>query len=557
MGTVGLSFGSPTSGTGFDVSKTVSQIVGNLEAIENPWKNQLTKLAAQDTQLSSLGTLLASLSTDVGRLTDFQGVLAAKSGSSSNNNVLQLTGATPGATAGTHTIIVTNLAQTSSGHLDSITNVTDTLSGSITIKVGSSPSQTITVGSTSNTLAGLSAAINAAGIGVTANKITDANGSRLSLVSGTSGAGGELSITSNITDVTQANTPLAYNLSQPGTNANLSVDGDMIATASNTVTNVIPGVTFQLLSSAPGTQVQVVVANDTSDVEVVLGAFVSDYNAVIRTINSQEGNDSSGNPQPLYGSPTLSVLQQQILGSMASQNPAGYLDAVPNTTDTLSGSLTIQVGGGTAKTFTLDGTNNTLSGLVDTINAAGIGLDAIIRTDPSGSYLALNSRTVGASGALVVTSNLTDVTNNNTSLNYNGSGTNVAGLTGLGVSVNNDGTLSLNSSSLSNVLTSNYSGVIAFFQYANSWGENFSSTLKNANSGKLGIIGLALSSNSNIESNLNADIARESSLISVQQKSLTLQLNSVNAIMQALPRQLNQVNQLYAAITGYNSSRNG
>ena len=31
MGTVGLSFGTPASGTGFDVSATVAEIVGNLQ----------------------------------------------------------------------------------------------------------------------------------------------------------------------------------------------------------------------------------------------------------------------------------------------------------------------------------------------------------------------------------------------------------------------------------------------------------------------------------------------------------------------------------------------
>ena len=41
MGTVGLSFGSPTSGAGFDVSSTVAEIVSNLQNVETPWKNQL------------------------------------------------------------------------------------------------------------------------------------------------------------------------------------------------------------------------------------------------------------------------------------------------------------------------------------------------------------------------------------------------------------------------------------------------------------------------------------------------------------------------------------
>ena len=44
MGTVGLNFGAATSGTGFDVSSTVAEIVGNLQNVETPWKTQLTTL---------------------------------------------------------------------------------------------------------------------------------------------------------------------------------------------------------------------------------------------------------------------------------------------------------------------------------------------------------------------------------------------------------------------------------------------------------------------------------------------------------------------------------
>ena len=61
MGAVGLNFGSATSGQGFDVTSTVNQIVTNLQAVETPWKTQLTALASKDTALSSLGTQIVNL----------------------------------------------------------------------------------------------------------------------------------------------------------------------------------------------------------------------------------------------------------------------------------------------------------------------------------------------------------------------------------------------------------------------------------------------------------------------------------------------------------------
>lgn len=555
MGTVGLSFGSPTAGTGINVSQTVSQIVSNLQGVETPWKNQLTTLQSQDSAFSNLGTLLSNLSNDVSQFTDFQGVLSSMEGSSSDTGVLELTAATSSAVAGTHTITVNSLAQTSSGYMDAVTNASDTLSGSITIQVGSGTAQTINVGSNSNTLAGLASAINAAAIGVTANVITDASGSRLSLVSGTSGTGGDLTVTSNLTDATTS-TALNYNTAQAGANASLTVDGVGISSASNTVSNVIPGVTFQLLSSAPGTDVQVVIANDTSGVETALAAFVSDYNSLISAINTQEGVDSSGNAEPLYGSPTLSLLQEQILGAFVAQNPTGYLDPVSSLTDTLSGSITIQVGSNSPQTITLDSSDNTITGLASAINSANMGVSATVSTNASGSFLELNSGQVGSAGELTITSNLTDATTNS-SLNYNNASGDLNSLTSLGISVNNDGTLTLDQSSLTSVLNNDYSSVVAFFQDANSWGQNFSNVLSNTGTTAGGLIASALSADSNIESNLNADISREDSIISAQQKSLTLEMNSVNEILTSLPSQLNQANELYSAITGYNQTQNG
>src|ERR1700690_2632235 len=109
MGTVGISFGSPTSGAGFDVSSTVAEIVGNLQNVETPWKNQLTSLESQDAAISNLGTLYSNLSNDISQLTDFTGTRAQKTGSSSDTNVLELTTATFSALAGTHTVVVNNL----------------------------------------------------------------------------------------------------------------------------------------------------------------------------------------------------------------------------------------------------------------------------------------------------------------------------------------------------------------------------------------------------------------------------------------------------------------
>ncbi len=670
MGTVGLSFGSPTSGAGFDVSATVAAIVGNLKNVETPWKTQLTDLQAQDTAISSLGTLMSSLSNDLSQLTDFTGIMAQKTGSSSDNNVLQLTAASSSSVAGTHTVVVNTLAKTSSGYLVPITNASDTLAGSITLQVGGGTAQTITIGSSNNTLASLASAINSSGAGITASVLTDSSGSRLSLVSGTSGLKGNLTVTSSLTDASNSNAALGYTSSVTGADASLTVDGVGLTSASNTVTNLVPGLTFQLLSpsakESDGSleQVQIVIGNDNTAVVSTVNQFVADYNSLIGAMNTQQGNDSSGNPEPLFGSPALTMLQQQLMTGLNTQNPNGYLDSIATNTDTLlSGSITIQVGSGTAHTVTLDSSSNTLQGMADAINSANFGVTASVITHGTESNLSLLSQTTGPSGALTVNSNISATSNtylgftgvmasdgynaagaldpiagsgdllagsiaiqvgggntqtitldssNNTlqgladaingtagigvtatvssdgttlsllsgtpgadgnltvtsnildtttattsTLNYTNS-SDLSGLASLGISVSTkaDGSLTFDASTLDSVLNSDFKGVLGFFQNANSWGQNFSTIMNNAGtSSSKGILSLAAKANSSNESTLNAYISKEESLISIQQVSLTAELNSANQIMQQLPTMLEGINQLYSAITGYNQNK--
>jgi len=550
MGTVGLSFGSPTSGAGFDVSSTVSSIVANLQNVETPWKNQLSSLESQDTVLSNLGTLFSNLSNDMTSLTDFQGVLALKEGSSSNPDVVDITSASSSAVAGSYTMTVTSLATTANGYLAPITNGSDALTGSLAITTASGTT-TIDVpatGSGNDNLQGLANAITSAGIGVNATVLTDANGSRLVLTSTTSGSGGSLSVSSSVMD---GSTTLGYTSQlATGANASLTVNGVTLSSASNTVTNLIPGVTLQLLGTS-SSDVQVTIANDNSAVESTVNQFVADYNSLISAINAQEGNDASGNPEPLFGSPTLSSLQQELLTSINYQNPGGYLSAVANASDTLTGSVTIN---GTQVNVPAAGSgNDNITGLAAAINSANVGVIASVVNNGSGPQLVLAPTTSGAS--ITASSNITDSTSG-TSLTYTSNGAGVSGLTSLGISMGNDGTISLDETSLDSVLNSDFSGVQAFFQNANSWGMTFNTMLSNAGtSNPVGVLKLAQNSNSSIESSLNSQISRENLLISSQQASLTNELNSANEILQELPTQLQGVDEMYSAISGYNENK--
>ncbi len=318
MGTVGLSFGSATSGAGFDVETTVNNILAIQQATETPLKTQLTSLQAQDTVFTTLGTDLATLSTSLQALTDATGTFAEKQGSSSDTNVLTLTSADSSAVAGSHTVVVNSLATTASKVSDEVASASDTLTGSITVN---GHAISVATGST-QTLTNLSAAINLANLGVTSRVITDANGSRLSLTSATSGDAGAVAVTSTLAD---SGTTIGFTHGQSGANASLTVDGVDIASASNTVTGAIPGVTFQLLSS-PGTSVQIQVTNDNTAIESAFTSLTTAYNSVIKDINAQEKNDTTtGNAEPLYGDPTLSLIQTRLQAALFGGAASGSI----------------------------------------------------------------------------------------------------------------------------------------------------------------------------------------------------------------------------------------
>ena len=116
--------------------------------------------------------------------------------------------------------------------------------------------------------------------------------------------------------------------------------------SSNTVSNAIPGVTFQLLGSAPGTQIQVEITNNNTDIETAVGKFVSAYNAVINDINGQEKNDSTGQAEPLFGSPTLALIQSQISGALFSGAASGAIKNITQLGIELNndGTLTLERG---------------------------------------------------------------------------------------------------------------------------------------------------------------------------------------------------------------------
>src|SRR6185437_12552900 len=412
-------------------------------------------------------------------------------------------------------VVVSTLAQTNSYYSNDFANSSDLIAGGLTLTIRG-VQKTINADSGGDTLTQLAANINNAEVGVTANVITDAGGQRLSLTSNTSGSAGGFTIASTLTDATTPATIIGFTQAQPGSDASFTVDGISETSSSNTVSNAIPGVTFQLLASAPSSPVQIEITNNNSSVETAVNAFVTSYNQAMKDINAQEGNDSSGNPQPLYGSPNLAMLQEQLQSALTfmtsgtltatagSGSPASWELQAPSANDTYTVAAgafgTGSNGTGSSAAITIP---STLTQIAAALNAPGTGYSATL--DPTATVL--NVTAASSSPATLAATAPT--------LASSGTGT-VTSLTQLGIGVNNDGTLTFDSSTLDSLLNSNYQDVASFLQPGNgftSFGDNFTSMLNNlGNAGPDGIVYLALQSNQSTESTLNTDIANEDAL---------------------------------------------
>jgi flagellar hook-associated protein 2 len=582
MGTVGINFGAATSGTGFDVTTTVASIVANLKAVETPWTTQLTSLKAQSTAFTSIGTDLATLSNSLQALTDFQGVTATKLGSSSDTNILSLGIAGATAASGSHSVVVSQLAQASFEY-SGLVPTTDILTGAFTIQVGSGAATTIPVVSgTSDTLQTYAAAINLAGIGVTASVISDTTGSRLAIVSNNSGLVGQLTVTAGgTTPAASETTPAATTVAPTDT-----------VPATSTFT--LPSTASQLSGSF-----SYAVGGNGGSGTVSLGSAPLSLNAAAGVLNADSGFLNAGLVASVSGSSLIITGATDSSGAAAiltngstltTTTPAATYGALTDTTASTAGvAVTLNTGlkGQDAK-LTVDGlgvdsASNTISTAIPGVSfqilssSPSTTVQVQIANNNSGVETAFSTFVTAYNAVVkdITTQEGTDASGNteplfgNTVISQLQSSLSLALTSGLasgsvnslyqlGISLNQDGTLTLDSTTLDSELNSNYSDVVGYLQNDKSFGLTFQNSLDQLGSqSPTGAITLALAANASQETVYNNDVTAQDALIASDQTKLTAQLNTANETLQAIPEQLNEVNELYSAMTGYNTNSLG
>ena len=454
---------SITSSTGAS-GLPIDSIVSGLMSIEKQPLTQIqTQISSYNTRLSAYGTLKSGLSTFQTALDKLSTAAKFNAQTATLSDTTSMTATADGtATQGSYSIAVSQLATSQKLATGAFTNTTDVVgTGTLSISFGTytaadatagTPASftsntdksaiSITIDSTNNTLSGIRDAINAKNASVTASIVNDGTGNRLVITSKDTGEANSLKI--DVTDGDGSNSDtsglsaLAYdplgtsgsgqNMTQlvAAKNALLTVDGLSISKASNTLTDVIQGVTLTL-KSVTTTNNTLALATDTDTIESSVQSFVDAYNALntsIRNLTKFVSGGSSANG-PLIGDGTTRDISVKLRAMLSQSSPTATtyktLSDLGIKSSSEDGSLTLD-------TDTLQ--EALTSNLSD---VAKLFAPSAIATDSQVSYVSSTSSTKSGTYALSVTqlgSSSQDAAGSINGVTAIGSGASLTGATG-------------------------------------------------------------------------------------------------------------------------------
>lgn len=217
------------------------------------------------------------------------------------------------------------------------------------------------------------------------------------------------------------------NVLQAAQPAEFVLDGISLTRDSNTITDVIAGITFNLLQPTPsGTKLNISIGTNTNQIASALATFVDNYNVLRDAVVAQQATNSDGTAASgavLFGDGTMREMMNQLqaalnstvdgltmadlglsfneqnelmldtgkLGTALSTNLSGVTKLLSAQTTTSSSQLGVIDTGTSPQSFTLDLTVDASGGLV----AASVGGDSSLFT-VSGRSIVGNAGTIYA-----------------------------------------------------------------------------------------------------------------------------------------------------------------
>ena len=220
--------------------------------------------------------------------------------------------ASTSARAGTNSVAVTSLAKEqrsiSSGFDSDIQTLNNNNAIQIDITVDGN-TQTLTVDSAN--LAAVATAINEADLGLNAEVVNTGSGSgsyRLQLV-GEAGSSESFSVSSDFNELT-------FETIQTATDAELTVNGVNFIRSSNQISDIIQGVTLNLIGTTDQTET-ISISRDTSLAKGNIMSFIAMFNEASSEFKNLTGSENDG---PLRGDTIFRSIVNQLRNIMVSES---------------------------------------------------------------------------------------------------------------------------------------------------------------------------------------------------------------------------------------------
>lgn len=335
-------------GSGYDTQAIVKALVGAEKApkqaqITDQQKDTTIKLSAVGTVKSSLESYRAAIAK-LNNVAAFNGLAAT---SSEDKNIKVTLG--DGASSGKYVVVVDQLATASKvtskvfeGGASGKANAADEVQ-TLTINQGDKSYDVLVPGGA--TLQEVRESINTqlSAQGISANVLTDASGGRLVIGSNTTGVDTDITLSGD-SDLVQG-----YDKGQPSQNAKYSIDGIAMESTSNKVTSAISGVTLELLAKDKDKPVTVNVASNTDTLKTSVQSFVTAYNALMTSINTQTKVTSTGDSATttagaLTGDASMRQLVNNLRNELVNSAGSGSMSSLAQmgiTTDQKTGLLSL------------------------------------------------------------------------------------------------------------------------------------------------------------------------------------------------------------------------
>ncbi|MGM0571617.1 flagellar filament capping protein FliD [Marinobacter sp.] len=216
------------------------------------------------------------------------------------------------ASRGTYNLDVTQMAE---AHALAFADMPDRDStsvgaGTLALSVGDKTTN-ITIDDSNDTLQGLANAINDADAGVSASIINTGDGYRLVLGSDETGTANQINMSTDAAEGSDlANFVAGAEETTPAQDAELTINGIPVTKGSNTIDDVVDGVTFDITGEGKST---VKVAQDTQAVAERVQEFVDKFNALQDTISELTNYDvDEQQASILTGDSTVRNIQNQL-----------------------------------------------------------------------------------------------------------------------------------------------------------------------------------------------------------------------------------------------------